>query len=136
MMPVNYFQIRQYLSRCGRKVLLESYAGNGRKIAFLCVGFNGYGGIWMEHTLKSEIIFCIVLYVPVLLLFFILALRMIIHHRRKAAIKYYFCDFLFCISAIVMSFLIFYFIKEPRQTIIDIIMYAISESGWLYYPVP
>lgn len=105
-------------------------------IAFLYVGFNGYGGIWMEHTLKSEIIFCIVLYVPVLLLFFILALRMIIHHRRKAAIKYYFCDILFCISAIVMSFLIFYFFKEPRQTIIDIIMYTISESGWLYYPVP
>lgn len=104
--------------------------------AFLWAGFNGYGGIWMEYNAKGEMAFGLVLYVPPLLLLFILALRMFIHYKQKAAVGYYFYDLLFCASAVGMAFLIFYFFYEPRQTVIDFIMHAIRESGWLYYPAP
>ena len=105
-------------------------------VAFLWAGFNGFGGIWMEYTSGGETVFGIVLYVPALLLLLILALRMINHYKQKEAVKYYFYDILFCTAAIGMSFFVFYFFKEPRQTIMDSIMHAIRESGWLCYPVP
>ncbi len=104
--------------------------------AFLWAGFNGYGGIAMEYNSKGETAFGIVLYVPPLMLLFILALRMFIHCKQKAAVEYYFYDLLFCVSAVGMAFFFCYFFKEPGQTIIDFVMRAIRERGWLYYPAP
>ena len=105
-------------------------------VAFQWAGFNGYGGITMEYDQRGETAFCIVLYAPLLLLVFILVLRMLIHYKQKVAVKYYFCDLFFCASAIGMAIFICCFFKEPGQTIIDSIMLAIREIGWLHFPIP
>ena len=104
--------------------------------AFFRAGWGGFGDISKVYTLKGSIIECIVVFVPPLLLLFILILRMIINYRRKASVKYYIYDVLFCAAAVGLGFIVFYYFKEPRDTIVDFIIHVNYENGWLEYPVP
>lgn len=103
---------------------------------FFLAGWGGFGDISKVYTLKGSIIECIVNFVPPLLLLFILILRMIVYYRRKAAVKYYIYDVLFCAAAVGLGFIVFYYFKEPRDTIVDFIIHVNYENGWLEYPVP
>lgn len=104
--------------------------------AFFRVSWEGFGDPGMEYTPSGMVIGYIIVYVPVSLLLLILVLRMIMHYRRKAAIKYYFYDILFCVTAVGAGFLAFYFLKEPGETIVRLIIRVIRECGWVKYPVP
>ncbi len=104
--------------------------------AFFRAGWGGFGDISKVYTLKGSIIECIVVFVPLLLLLFILILRMIINYRRKASVKYYIYDVLFCAAAVGLGFIVFYYFKEPKGTIVGSIVHVIYENGWLEYPAP
>lgn len=104
--------------------------------AFFRAGWGGFGGISKVYTLKGSIIEFIVVFVPPLLLLFVLILRMIIYYRRKAAVKYYIYEVLLCAAAVMLGFIVFYYFKEPRDTIVDFTVRVIYENGWLEYPVP
>ena len=111
---------------------LEFCAGS----AFIWAPWRGFGDSSMVYTTSGVIVECIVVYVPFSLLLLTLALRMIIHYRRKEAIKYYLYDILFCVAAVGLGFLAFYFLKEPGGTIMRSITHVIYENGWLEYPMP
>lgn len=117
-------------------LMVAAYLEFCAMIAFIWAPFRGFGNPSMEYTTSGMIVGNIVVYVPLSLLFLILVLRMIIHYKRKEAIKYYFYDILFCVAAVGLGFLAYYFLKEPGGSIMRSITHVIYENGWLEHAVP
>lgn len=103
--------------------------------AFLWAGWGGFGGISMEYTAGGARAGQFFLGVPVLGLFFLLIARLGRNIIRKETASR--CGKnLFFFAAAVSAGLLFYYMPEPRQTVVDAFSHGIVQAGWVQYPLP
>lgn len=103
--------------------------------AILWAGWGGFGEISMEYTAEGKRMLFIAICVPLFLLLLLLLIRMGRNIVRKETISCYAGDMFFFAAAIGAGILFFY-MPEPRRTIVDYFEYRIIQAGWMCYPAP